>query len=288
MKKINLIYWNEANYGDALSPQLVKELTGIPVQYKDFTMTRNERLRTLLGLQPAKRKSLILPHHRIFGAVGSIMPWLPKGTRVWGSGLMNHHDQFRGGKVYAVRGKLTERKLVEQGIPACGVYGDPALLLPLWLEGAVQKDVKIGIIPHWKEVDFFKEKYGDRHTIIDFRTRDVVGTTYDITRCAYILSSSLHGLIVAHAYGIPALWIKHGYIDTDGFKFQDYFSSVDIPAYDGFTDFDAILNDESDWRQLFEVNPSLSGINNSLAALQKNLLAAAPFPLRDTYKKYTF
>ena len=46
-----------------------------------------------------------------------------------------------------------------------------------------------------------------------------------------IFSTSLHGLIISHAYGIPAIWIKAGNIGTDGFKFKDYFSSVNIPYY---------------------------------------------------------
>lgn len=43
---------------------------------------------------------------------------------------------------------------------------------------------------------------------------------------------------------------KKGYIDTDGFKFYDYFSSVDIPFYNGILNFDSYLKD-NDWRGLF-------------------------------------
>lgn len=32
MKKINLIYWNEPNFGDAVSPLLIEELSGANVQ----------------------------------------------------------------------------------------------------------------------------------------------------------------------------------------------------------------------------------------------------------------
>jgi hypothetical protein len=49
----------------------------------------------------------------------------------------------------------------------------------------------------------------------------------DITSCDCIFSSSLHGLIVAHAYGIPAVWIRPGGpIMGDDVKFHDYFASV--------------------------------------------------------------
>jgi hypothetical protein len=55
-----------------------------------------------------------------------------------------------------------------------------------------------------------------------------------IARCRYILSSSLHGLIVADALGIPNgwLWLDTGRERTAGltaFKVQDYHSAFDTP-----------------------------------------------------------
>jgi pyruvyltransferase len=42
-----------------------------------------------------------------------------------------------------------------------------------------------------------------------------------------IVSSSLHGLIVADAYGIPSRWIKiSDRILGDGTKYMDYYSSI--------------------------------------------------------------
>ncbi|MFD1771937.1 polysaccharide pyruvyl transferase family protein [Sphingobacterium suaedae] len=284
--KINLIYWNAPNYGDALSPRLVEELTGGVVQFKDITLSRGKRMKALLtGDRPIIR-TILFPHQEVYGVIGSILSWMPKRAKVWGAGFMNEHDSFAGGDVYAVRGKLTEQKLIDLGGNACGIYGDPALLLPLWLEGSSEKSTEIALIPHWKEVDYFKDKYGDNYAIIDFRSKDVERITSEIAACRYILSSSLHGLIVAHAYGIPALWIKHGYIDTDGFKFHDYFSSVDIPLYNGFSNIDEILSDVTHWRQLFEEHSSCSKINRSLKELQTDLLKAAPFALQAKYKNY--
>jgi len=48
-----------------------------------------------------------------------------------------------------------------------------------------------------------------------------------INTCRYVASSSLHGLIVANAYGIPAVWTT--FADTlagDDTKFFDYYESV--------------------------------------------------------------
>lgn len=66
----------------------------------------------------------------------------------------------------------------------------------------------------------------------------------DIVSCEYILSTSLHGIIVAHTYGVKALWIKKGNIQTDGIKFDDYFSSVQIDRYSPIENFDVVLMDK--------------------------------------------
>lgn len=284
MKKINLIYWKEANFGDAINPKLIHELTGAIVQYKEIALARKERLKALLTFDSEKIAISLYPWQKVMGGIGSILSWLPKGSEVWGAGFMNKDSRFRGGKIHAVRGRLTSSKLVEQGFPKCEVYGDPALLLPLWLKPETKKKYPLGLIPHHTEVDYFQEKYGDRYFIIDLRTTDVKRIVEEITSCEYVLSTSLHGVIVGHAYNIPSLWIKKGYIGTDGFKFHDYFSSVDIPLYDGLEGIDHALKEESNWRSLFSDHVDKTLIQVDLSTLQSNLLAAFPYPLKEKYK----
>ncbi len=288
MKKINIIYWNSDNFGDVLNPVLIEELSGIKTQYKNIDLSRKQRLTILVDavsrFKFTEAKTIVLPWQRTLTAIGSIMSWAQSNSVVWGSGFMNKTDRFAGGKTLAVRGKLTDQKLKEDGFPSCSIYGDPALLLPLWLEGSPEKKYRLGLIPHWKEVDYFKQRFGEKYKIVDLRTRDIQRVVEEITSCEYILSSSLHGIIVGHAYNIPSLWIKHGYIDTDGFKFHDYFSSVDIPTYDGFEDLDGILRSEDSWIQLMKDNKDKTLINNSLERIQEDLLRVAPFGLKDKYK----
>ena len=196
---------------------------------------------------------------------------------------MNGDDIFFGGKVCAVRGELSERKIMIAGGSACGVYGDPALLLPLIYNPDVNKKHKTGIVPHWLETDDFSADFHDCH-IIDLRTEDAEAVIEDILSCERVLSSSLHGLIVAHAYGIPALWVKRGYIDTDGFKFMDYFSSVGIEPYNGFDNLSDILNSEDGVESLFIRESSKVLPLRSLKEIRRRLLDAAPFPLKRKYK----
>lgn len=289
MKKINLIFYDLRNYGDALNPFLFRELSGLEIQKKDYLPTLYKVLRRvidyLISFDIKLIQSSMLPWQKFVLGIGSIVRMSNNRTSIWGSGFMNHTERCKGGTLFAVRGRLTSEKLIREGFPKCDVFGDPALLLPLCIPPS-KKKVKIAIIPHFKEVDYFIEKYGSRYHVIDLRTKDVYSVTREITSCEYILSTSLHGLIVAHAYGIPALWIKKGYIDTDGFKFHDYFSSVGISFYDGFVKIDEVLKSEDSCVLFFEKHFEKSLINYSLLAIQKNLLEAAPFPLKEKYIRF--
>lgn len=44
-------------------------------------------------------------------AIGSIISWGNKHSIVWGSGFINEQQKFKGGTIYAVRGKYTDAKL---------------------------------------------------------------------------------------------------------------------------------------------------------------------------------
>lgn len=287
MKKINIIYWNADNFGDVLNPVLIEELSGRPAQFKDITLSKKDRLGLLAKAffqgKPRKCHTILFPWEKSMTAIGSIISWAKKNSVVWGSGFMNEDERFQGGETRAVRGKFTDKKLKEDGFEGCTVFGDPALLLPLWIEPQGEKKYPLSLIPHWSEVEYFKKKYGDRYHIIDLRTRDVEKVVHQVMQSEAILSTSLHGLIVGHAYGVPSLWIKHGYIDTDGFKFQDYFSSVDIPLYDGFENIAEILASDRAWKSHFSAHSDKTCIKNSLQQIQINLLKAAPFALREKY-----
>ena len=139
LKNINLFYYNTLNFGDALGPLLIKEFSESNVYCKDIILSRKEKIMAVLALDYNKIKSVLWPTQKVLGSVGSIMNWLPKGALVWGAGFMNDSEYFKGGAVFAVRGKLTDEILKRQGLAGCGVYGDPALLLPLWLKPTQKK-----------------------------------------------------------------------------------------------------------------------------------------------------
>lgn len=166
--------------------------------------------------------------------IGSIIrKWGNKASIIWGSGAMRGDEKmlYKPAKVLAVRGKLTRAWLLENGIECPEIYGDPALLLPRFYKPHVEKRYKYGVIPHIYDIEsdgaqqLIKEldahiirfdSYDDWHYVID-----------EICSCEYIISSSLHGLIISDSYGVPNVWVEFSdLVEGAGYKFRDYFSAV--------------------------------------------------------------
>lgn len=169
-----------------------------------------------------------------YALIGSILHDANKRTIVWGSGLISDKTlpQERPQKFCAVRGPLTRKVLINHGFSCPAIYGDPILLLPFFYKPNNIKKYSIGIVPHINDEDnlvistikknvpdsivISMSKYNDWHDIID-----------QINSCDCILSSSLHGIILADAYKIKNIWIEFsGNVYGNGFKFYDYFASV--------------------------------------------------------------
>ena len=71
-----------------------------------------------------------------------------------------------------------------------------------------------------------RQIYGDKYHIISMKTSDIEGLVDDILSCEVILSSSLHGIIFSHAYGVPAYHVQFtDFFKNGNFKFTDYYSS---------------------------------------------------------------
>jgi pyruvyltransferase len=147
---------------------------------------------------------------------------LRPGDVVWGSGLIVEQPTPvpAGATFLAVRGPLT-RACIEGPVPA--IYGDPALLLPRMVDAAPRRD-GIGLVPHYFDQSTIGEPTGA--TLIDVRRpwQEVVRT---ITGCELVVSSSLHGVIVAEAYGIPAVWMTvPGGRERSPFKYHDHLAAT--------------------------------------------------------------
>lgn len=182
-----------------------------------------------------------------------------------------------GGKCYLLRGPFSAKKFEEEGHKACKVYGDPALLLPLVYTPKMQKQYNVGIIPHLHDYNKIRNEYSNERVI--YLNNSIEQIIDEICSCEYIISTSLHGVIVAHAYGVPAIWIKEGYIYTDGIKFNDYFASVGIPLYDG-QDFQIKDFVSKRYSEIPEKIRALMLPHTPMIDIQRRIIHAAPFEIK--------
>ena len=169
--------------------------------------------------------------------IGSILQNIEDdNTIVWGSGFLTDKKKphIRPENILAVRGPLTRQVFISNGIKCPEVYGDPALLLPYFYKPKCKKKYQIGIIPHFYDYnkDEVRQYEQSKSSIIinTFNYRNWKDFIDKICSCHFIVSSSLHGLIVAEAYNIPNLWVEFNepLIDdtTKRFKFHDFFLSI--------------------------------------------------------------
>lgn len=173
--------------------------------------------------------------------IGSILNnrYVNKNSVIWGSGT--HDDSIKltakPKKVLAVRGPLTRKYLISQGIDCPEIYGDPSVLLPYFYKPEIKKKYKIGLIPHWESLGspVVKEICEDNRVhLIKMKGYNYWTDVIDeILSCEYIVSESLHGLIVAESYGIPNLWCNIT-LNKYNVKFHDYFQSIGVDRKNPF------------------------------------------------------
>src|SRR5699024_2844099 len=80
-------------------------------------------------------------------------------------------------------------------------------LVPEYHPAAARQDSKVGLILRWSEKARKRNFDVDGVRVIDLETDSIEDTLDAITSCEVIVSTSLHGLILADAYGIPNAWL---------------------------------------------------------------------------------
>lgn len=263
-------YFNEngkfiiANWGDDINYWFLNEISEKPVISYDWSvLTRVFDRPYVLG-------------------IGSILTMFDlDNSIVWGSGILLPQKTFLGKprEVRAVRGPLTRQMLLDSGIDCPEVYGDPALLLPLYYQPKVEKKYKLGVIQQFKSVnnplldgirhdsDVLVIRIGQYKHWLDFID--------EVCMCETIISSSLHGLIISEAYKIPNVWtyIK-GDNPEDLFKYHDFFQSLG-------RDREPLCVNEMLTREIVEKN--MKKWESSEIDL-KPLIEACPLKLKKNYK----
>ena len=149
---------------------------------------------------------------------------------VWGSGIMSfsavcvlyRRKLYQKLDIRAVRGPLTGAALQQIGIPCPAVYGDPAVLMPRIYPKTVVTSEKVIYIPHYLENNPDSECPCER---LDIKTEDYKGFIDQMCTAGKVISSSLHGIILAEAYGIPAVFLNLNR-DREILKYFDWYFST--------------------------------------------------------------
>lgn len=202
------------NFGDALNPAILEYVAKRPVK----RVTRD--------------KAEIFGFGSIMGAVRDRIRTTKTPVYVWGAGMMRPIARGFAKNVAftCVRGPITASLL---GLDDAVAQGDPGLLAPEALDvyPPTVKKWRIGIVPHIVHFDLpVMAQLHDalpNSTVINLLSDDVHTTLQQISECEVILSSSLHGLIVADALNIPNIWLEPKKLNKfSRFKFFDYGLSV--------------------------------------------------------------
>ena len=168
---------------------------------------------------------------RLFYPGGSVLHLCREGDIAWGIGANLNAARWRDRRRFAksldircVRGPLTAafvRDFLELVEPPVG--GDPAILAPRFFKewSEIQSRGMVGLVQHYSDP-------GDSNGIseevqaID-PLRDPMIVVPEILSCDLVVSSSLHGIIVAEAFGIPARWLRAEAGGPASMKFYDYY-----------------------------------------------------------------
>lgn len=183
------------NFGDELSPYIVEKITGRKVLSAGREEPALYAIGSLLNYDVLHGNNVVWGTGLISETSARILPKLFPFKRNIPI-LIQRLEKVSSEKslITAVRGRLTRDVLTKAGHDCPDVYGDPGILLST-------------------------------------PTRTVETIIAEICQCGKIISSSLHGLILAHTYGVPARWIQlkgRRLHQSQSFKFLDYFSGIGV------------------------------------------------------------
>lgn len=295
-----LLPWG-SNFGDEIGPAVVKRIiqTHFDVDSDSLPLYNLQRCypRNAIGDEsraalkqctgPRHSRPYVASPHTCFLVLGSILEatqrYYPSDRRppvIWGAGTHTGAPKQPGRvlTVIATRGPLTYLDLLARGFvfnrPLA--YGDPAILIAhLFPEyhRPPKPSKEYCVVPHHNDMNHVAMR-GHRHVLSPSCSWHTM--VKNLLPCAYVISSSLHGIIVAEAFKIPARWL---YLDTNvteerhyqlRFKYNDYYAATNRTGDDFATNVSEALRMGP--KESFDVD-----------ALSARLLESFPYQ----YFKYT-
>lgn len=243
-------WWHYSdNFGDALTPYIIKKLCGVDVQYVDPGLD-DQDLHMVTG--------------SILGTSGAA------NCIIWGNGISTKNEQvFKARRWAAVRGPISAKRVVDCGFTSPEGIGDPAIILPRLYNPTVDKQYELGFTPNVIDYQDVSSWFTNPIMKVINLAAPIETVIDQIVSCNKIISSSLHGLITAAAYGIPTIWVKHSdNIIGDGTKYRDFLLSIGM-------DYDSVYVTRNAGFETMVEMPFRHTISDKLV---DDLLAVCPLP----------
>lgn len=218
LKRKKSYHWADVpNFGDRLAPLLLERFAGIKAKWS-----------------PIGKAEIV--------TVGSVLEHIPPLWDGWilGSGKLYEdsrlHLHTNTATILALRGPLS----AGQCPPGSYAIGDPGLLAPDLLDSREpEKFWDLGLVPHWSDDGLARDSRfvnSGWNTRLITPSQDPMTVIREISQCHKIVTSSLHGMILADSFGIPRRFepVKEWESSQGGmFKFQDYLKSIGAPLITG-------------------------------------------------------
>lgn len=238
-KKVNntleVYFCDIPNMGDQLNVWIINKLWGIEIVKSNIYKSKISTIGSGLGAFTTKG-------HHFYGIKQKIIGLFCQPVFIWGTGFIQKRKDgiegsfFREMNFCAVRGNLSRKRIEhilgnELKIPV----GDGGILASYLVNNncePVSKKYDVGIVPHWREKEhpiFEKLKKTYPNSVLIDVNNNPVEVVKAISECKVIVSSSLHGLIVADSFHIPNIHVVvTDKMIGDGFKFDDYYSAYNL------------------------------------------------------------
>lgn len=217
-----------------------------------------------------------------FYCVGSNIIGAYQNATIWGSGALHPPgiklkrflttSPMRKLDLRAVRGPLSRNLLIELGHKCPEIYGDPAILMPFIYKGKTVEESKkkdVIIIPQYATEKVVREKYSN-YPIVSMNTNDYETVIDAIVSSKKVITSSLHGIILADAYKIPVVFYR-GLDHVYDFKYLDYYASTG-------------RNNVTIANTIEEALDMIPPASPDLEKLQKGLISSFPYDLWEEQK----
>lgn len=230
-KSIKLYYAKLANMGDLLNELIVSKCFDCTVERHSFLDGELSAIGSHLAMYTYHGNPLMRIQQFINGFK------YPK-VHIWGTGFISYDDckgHFfkREMEFHALRGELTRQRVEKMTGKKLDIpTGDAGILADMLLCSLPEKSWDIGIVPHICDlkdpaVERLAAAY-ENSKIINVKD-DPLEVVREIAACRCVLSSSLHGLIVADSFGVPNMHLVFDErLKGDGFKFDDYYSAYGL------------------------------------------------------------